>query len=201
MKYKTVLYHISREQGVNFSEEKFLPLTHNFYHKINFIYVDNAERLKAEIVDADFLISGFEICEVDLSLAKKLKAFFTYTAGKEHLPKSLVQNYPCYFGHFHGILMSESLLGMMTYFNQHVDQIKNNTIHKKWQGHSIYSKRSTLRGQSVAIFGYGEIGKHCAKTFASLGMKVYAIQRTHKNALCTASGAEYIHFKETKLYF
>ena len=198
MKYKAVLYHIAREQWVNFSEEKFLPLICAFSHKINFIYVDNVERFKIEIMDADFLISGLEICEVDLCSAKKLKAFFTYLAGKDHLSKDFLQSYPCYFGHFHGILMSESLLGMMTYFNQHIELIKDNAEHKQWHGHSVYSKRRTLRGQSVAIFGYGEIGRHCAKMLISLGMKVYAIQRTHANGVCAVSGAEYIHINETQ---
>jgi D-2-hydroxyacid dehydrogenase (NADP+) len=199
MKYKAVLYYIAREQGVDFSEERFLPLIRVFSHKVNFIYVDNPESLKSEIMDADFLMSGFEVCKVDLSSAKKLKAFFTYTAGKEHLPERLLQNYPCYFGHFHGILMSESLLGMMTYFNQHIELIKDNAGHNQWHGHSVFSKRRTLRGQSVAIFGYGEIGRHCAKTLISLGMKVYAIQRTYKNGICAVSGAEYIHINEAQV--
>ena len=82
----------------------------------------------------------------------------------------------------------------MLNFNQRSFELKSYQAKNKWSDPALYGDRIPITRQTVAIIGYGAIGKHCAEYLTRLGIKkVYAIQRSHQSGQCNFSHAYYVH--------
>ena len=193
-KIKSVVFYPEIKGVLNFTDSKFREF-YQEYPEIDWVYADTKVAFYQEIKDADYIFSlGFE---KDVYIhANKLKAVFSCMAGKESIPRSENKIIRYYNGSFHGHLMIQSLIGVMLYFNQQISTMTKNKSQKEWSGHDQFGKRKMLNRQSIAIIGYGSIGRIFAKTLSLFGMKIYAVQRSISSGYCEVSGAEYVSIKK-----
>jgi len=110
------------------------------------------------------------------ALAPCLRHAFTPSAGREPLPADPAGRVDRHFGHFHGALMSESLLAMITFMNRRFGEALRDQGQRRWD-RSPYSRIRRLHGQVVLLVGYGAIGQACARLLSSLGMVVHGLRR------------------------
>ncbi|HKO93533.1 MAG TPA: NAD(P)-dependent oxidoreductase [Polyangiaceae bacterium] len=110
------------------------------------------------------------------ALAPCLQHAFTPSAGHEPLPADPSARVARHFGRFHGALMSESLLAMLTFMNRRLGEALRDQGRRRWD-RSPYSRIRRLKGQVVLLVGYGAIAQACARTLSGLGMVVHALRR------------------------
>ena len=194
MKYKAVVYHPYNKKNLGFTKNNFFSIFDKI-PQVYCTYVDYHNEFYKEIADADFIVALNPNKDI-YQHTRKLKAIFTCMAAKDSIPISGDNTVSYYYGSFHGKLISETLLSSIMYFNQNFNLLNKNKQNKLWGNNEIFGKRQQLYKQSVAIFGYGSIGRYCAKYLSMLNIKVYAIQRTHKNGNCPISGAEYVNISD-----
>jgi len=108
--------------------------------------------------------------------APQLRHAFTPSAGREPLPADPVGRVERHFGRFHGALMGESLLAMITFMNRRLADALGAQAQRRWD-RSPYSRIRRLRGQVVLLVGYGAIGQACARALSSVGLVVHGLRR------------------------
>jgi D-2-hydroxyacid dehydrogenase (NADP+) len=110
------------------------------------------------------------------ALAPCLRHAFTPSAGHDPLPADPTGRVARHFGRFQGALMSESLLGMVTFLNGRLGDALRAQAQRRWD-RAPYSRIRRLRGQVVLLLGYGAIGRECARALSGLGMIVHGLRR------------------------
>lgn len=108
--------------------------------------------------------------------APRLRHAFTPSAGHDPLPPEPSGRVQRHFGSFHGPLMAESLLGMITFMNRRLGAALQAQREQRWD-RSPFSATRRLHGQVVLLIGYGAIGQHCGRLLSRLGMVVHALRR------------------------
>jgi D-2-hydroxyacid dehydrogenase (NADP+) len=109
-------------------------------------------------------------------LARDLRHAFTPSAGRDPLPIDPSGRVQRHFGHFHGALMSESLLAMLTFMNRRLGDALRLQTQQLWD-RSPYSSIRRLRGQVVLFVGYGAIAQQCASVLSGMGLVVLGLRR------------------------
>lgn len=85
-------------------------------------------------------------------------------------------------GHFSSTLAEYTLMAC-SYFAKDLPRLLGNKKSKKWDKYSILE----LRGATLGIIGYGDIGRACARLAAAYGMRVIAMRKTAvPDPLCEA---------------
>jgi D-2-hydroxyacid dehydrogenase (NADP+) len=108
--------------------------------------------------------------------APRLRHLFTPSAGREPLDADSSGRVTLHFGHFHGALMAESLLGMMLLLNRKLGVALAAQAEHRWD-RSPFSSCRRLHGQVALIIGFGAIGQHCGRLLSALGMVVHGLRR------------------------
>jgi phosphoglycerate dehydrogenase-like enzyme len=108
--------------------------------------------------------------------APRLRHLFTPSAGREAFALDPSGRVERHFGHFHGALMAESLVAMLTFMNQRLGEALAAQAERRWD-RSPFSERRRLSGQVAVIIGYGSIGQRCGELLARLGLEVHALRR------------------------
>lgn len=108
--------------------------------------------------------------------APELAHVFTPAAGKEAIEPDPSGRASLHFGHFHGHLMAESLVGMMLFMNRRFGVALSAQRERRWE-REVYSDSRRLAGQTALIVGYGAIGEHCGRLLKALGMRVHGLRR------------------------
>lgn len=147
--------------------------------EIRFSQVTTDHEFEERLPECNIVIT-WKFTERWYVFAPQLRWIFTPAAGNDwivHDPshRSLVVN-----GTFHGVLMTESLLGMMLFFNRRFSQLidnKNKCIFDR----NVQSSAPSLYGQHVLIIGYGTIGTYAGAVLSSLGCKISGV----KKSLCS----------------
>jgi phosphoglycerate dehydrogenase-like enzyme len=127
--------------------------------------------------------------------APRLRHLFTPAAGHEAFepdPRGRVQ---WHFGRFHGLIMAESLLAMITFMNRRIGVALRAQAERRWD-RAPYSRCRRLRGQVVLLIGFGAIGQHCGRLLSALGMVVHAVRRDLQQP---SPGAERVFTREQRL--
>jgi len=75
-------------------------------------------------------------------------------------------------GVFKGSLAEFVIVGML-YFYKHIRRLVNNQRAHKWDDFMV----DWLRGKTMGVVGYGEIGRECARLAKALGVRIYATRR------------------------
>jgi D-2-hydroxyacid dehydrogenase (NADP+) len=110
------------------------------------------------------------------ALAPRLRHAFTPSAGHDPLPLDPSGRVRRHFGRFHGALISESLIAMITFMNRRLGDALRAQGQRRWD-RSPYSQIRRLRGQVVLFIGYGAIAQQCARALSSLGLIVHGLRR------------------------
>jgi phosphoglycerate dehydrogenase-like enzyme len=108
--------------------------------------------------------------------APRLRHLFTPSAGREPFDPEPSGRVALHFGHFHGALMGESLLGMVLFMNRKLGAAVAAQAERRWD-RSPYSSCRRLHGQVALIIGFGAIGQHCGRLLAALGVVVQGLRR------------------------
>ena len=108
--------------------------------------------------------------------APLLEAVMTPAAGKDWAQEDPSGKIPVHYGHFHGNIIAETVLGIMLHFNHRFSfPLKNQAI-RKWDRNFPLSP-VCLRGQTVVIVGYGAIGRFVAQLLAPFKCRVIGVKR------------------------
>jgi len=70
--------------------------------------------------------------------------------------------------------LAEYSLFACSYFAKNIPRLSRQKLEKKWLPYDV----EELRGKTMGIVGYGDIGRACAKLAKSYGMRVLALRRT-----------------------
>jgi D-2-hydroxyacid dehydrogenase (NADP+) len=110
------------------------------------------------------------------ALAPVLETVLTPAAGKEWVQDDPTGKVPARYGHFHGNIIAETVLGMMLHFNRQSLFPLKNQAERRWERNYPVSP-VLLRGQTVLIIGYGAIGRHIAELLAPFKCRVIGVKR------------------------
>jgi phosphoglycerate dehydrogenase-like enzyme len=109
--------------------------------------------------------------------APQLRWIFTPAAGNDWIDRAPSHQSIIINGTFHGVLMTESLLGMIFFFNRRFSQLIDNKSRRIFD-RNVQSLAPSLYGQHVLIIGYGTIGTYAGSVLSSLGCSVSGIKRS-----------------------
>lgn len=117
--------------------------------------------------------------------APRLAHVFTPAAGRESLAPDPSGRAERHFGSFHGAVMAESLIAMISFMNRRLGVALRAQAERRWDRAPFYPTRR-LRGQVALIIGYGAIGQRCGRALSGLGMVVHALRRDVTRASASA---------------
>lgn len=139
----------------------------------------HAVQSEAEFLEALPLAEGVVVWRFEpgwYARAPRLRHAFTPSAGHDPLPPEPTGRVQRHFGSFHGPLMAESLLAMLTFLSRRLGAALQAQAERRWD-RSPFSTTRRLSGQVALVIGYGAIGQHCGRLLSALGMTVLALRR------------------------
>lgn len=172
---KIVVYLFMRDVPILSIDNRCFERLRRKYSHNEWIFCRNDEEFEQNLYDATIVICWKFTSEYYLK-APKLKAIFTPAAGRDWIYVSPDSMISVYHSHFHGELMSESLLGMITYFNNSLYYSLSCQRRSIWDRKTV-PKRVLLKGQHIVIVGYGSIGRKCASMLKKNGCTVTGVKR------------------------
>ena len=119
--------------------------------------------------------------------ARKLKVLATPAAGQEFVPTKGPKGVKIHFGHYHGRIMSESVLGFVLAWAHGFFVVRQAPKGcKDWPRTWLSGRCTDVAGTRAVIVGYGNVGRAIGAKLASLGVDVYGLTRHgvyHKNSI------------------
>jgi phosphoglycerate dehydrogenase-like enzyme len=161
-------------------------------HQLTAVHTDS--ELLSALPSADAAV----VWQFDAALyarAPRLRHLFTPAAGHEAFAPDPGGRVIWHFGRFHGLIMAESLLAMITFMNRRFGVALGAQAERRWD-RSPYSPCRRLRGQVVLLIGFGAIGQHCGRLLSAVGMRVHALRRDLRQP---SPGAERVFTREQRL--
>jgi len=175
-------------EALDITADSFLPCLQQFPHW-HFDFYESHEALYDALATTDFAV----VWKFPLELYTQspcLKAVFTPAAGHDWVPDDPTGSVPVFHGSFHGMLMSESLLAALLYFNARLPFYIRSQKERLWEPNAAPPAR-TLRQQHILFVGYGAIGRYCARLIKPFGCTMSGIQRTHEKGYDPETGVRY----------
>jgi phosphoglycerate dehydrogenase-like enzyme len=108
--------------------------------------------------------------------AKQVKWVHSLSAGVESALIPDFVNSPVPLTNARGVFapsLAEFVVMGMLYFYKRVRRLVDNQRAHKWDDFLV----DWLRGKTMGVVGYGEIGRECARLAKALGVRIYAIRR------------------------
>ena len=130
---------------------------------------------------ADGLLANF--CPGNLARLPSLRWLALVGAGVEHLKKSDPWAYGITVTNgsgLHGTAIAEYTLSQMLFFSQNTAARERSQLESAWP--SVWTDAwlallgTSLRGKTIAIVGYGSIGREIARLARAFGMRVLAVK-------------------------
>ena len=137
------------------------------------------DELAGPIADADAVFNGMgkgDVLKKLLPQAKSLRWIHSMSAGVEHLMFPEMVESPVPLTNARGVFadsLAEFVIAGALYFAKDFPRMRRAQNARKWEVFDV----EMLNRQSMAIVGYGEIGRAAARKAKALGMKVYATRR------------------------
>jgi len=105
----------------------------------------------------------------------RLKVLATPGAGRELVTLDAPPGVSVHFGHFHGAIMAETVVGFVLawargFFRPELKQ-------RGWQRTALSDKCRTVAGTNAVIVGYGRVGQAIGTKLEALGVKVTGVTR------------------------
>ena len=154
------------------------------YEQCNFINVSNSDQLKNNISDLDALLTYDVNPEIFQYASNKLKWIHFGVAGieKNLFPeiiksKTILTN--C--SGIHAGPVSEFIIACILYHCKRFNNCNKFKRTQEWKQWDIAKTMIQLKGKTLGIIGYGQIGKATAKLAKQFGMKVIATRRLQKS--------------------
>tara|TARA_B100000427_G_scaffold220032_1_gene183917 strand:- start:11 stop:994 length:984 start_codon:yes stop_codon:yes gene_type:complete len=153
------------------------------YKQCHFINVSDSETLKNNISSLDVLLTYDINAEVFQYASDKLKWIHFGVAGVEKNLFSDVLKSKTILTNCSGIHkgpVSEFILACILYHCKRFNQCNKFKKTQKWEQWNIAKTMIQLKGKTLGIIGYGQIGKATAKLAKQFGMRVIATRRLQK---------------------
>ena len=137
------------------------------------------EELAGPIAEADAVFNGMgkgDVLKKVLPHAKSVRWIHSMSAGVEHLMFPEIVESPVPLTNARGVFaesLGEFVIAGALYFAKDFPRMRRAQAARKWEIFDV----EMLNRQSMAIVGYGEIGRAAARRAKALGMKVYATRR------------------------
>lgn len=110
--------------------------------------------------------------------APRLKMLATPAAGRELVPTEGPKGVRIHFGHYHGRIIAESVLGFMLCWAKGFFAVGRAPRGcRTWPRTWLSDKCFDVAGTKAVIVGYGHVGRAIGAKLESLGVKVYGITR------------------------
>ena len=110
--------------------------------------------------------------------APRLKVLATPAAGQEFVPTRGPKGVKIHFGHYHGQIMSESVLGFMLCWAKGFFAVREapQGCHD-WPRTWLSGRCTDVAGTKAVIVGYGNVGRAIGAKLAMMGVEVYGLTR------------------------
>ena len=107
--------------------------------------------------------------------APRLKVLATPAAGQEFVPTKGPKGVKIHFGHYHGQIMSESVLGFVLCWARGFfrPELKKGA----WPRTALSGKCYDVAGTKAVIVGYGNVGRAIGAKLSAMGVEVYGLTR------------------------
>ena len=110
--------------------------------------------------------------------ALRLRMLATPAAGRELVPTEGPKGVRIHFGHYHGQIIAESVLGFMLCWAKGFFAVGRAPRGcRTWPRTWLSDKCFDVAGTKAVIFGYGHVGRAIGAKLESQGVKVYGITR------------------------
>ncbi|OEH91410.1 D-2-hydroxyacid dehydrogenase [Bacillus solimangrovi] len=148
----------------------------NHFPSVHFIYRENMDNAKAELHDADILITyGEDLDKSLIASAKRLKWIMVLSAGMEQMPFDAIEKRGILVTNakgIHAIPMAEYTLAMMLQVARQTKTLIQLEQEEKWL-RSV--KMMELASKTVAIIGAGAIGSEIGRLAKAFRMKTIGV--------------------------
>jgi phosphoglycerate dehydrogenase-like enzyme len=144
---------------------------------------NDLEFLKAHAPNADVLLNAGpegDLLQAVFPFAKKVQWVHTLSAGVDKVLFPGLNESPVPLTNGRGAFkdgLAEFALASMLFFAKDLRRLVRNQEASRWEQFDVVF----LRGQTLGIVGYGEIGRESARLARALGMKVVATSRRSAN--------------------
>lgn len=142
----------------------------------------NAEDFESEAADADAIFSWGakrDVLEKLLARAKKLKWIHSRSAGLDSLLSPALVESPVPLTNGRGVFsqsLGEFAIAGAMFFAKDLRRMLRNQEAGRWEQFNV----SELRGKTLSIVGYGDIGRAVGQRAKCMGMQVLALRRNPK---------------------
>src|SRR5579875_911065 len=140
----------------------------------------DAEFLDRFAPEADVILFGGFVAGVPFEQiwrrAQRVKWVHSLAAGVENVLIPGFIDSPVVLTNARGVFapsLAEFAIAGMLYFYKRVRRLVDNQRAHKWDDFLV----DWLRGKTMGVVGYGEIGRECARLAKALGVKIYATRR------------------------
>ena len=110
--------------------------------------------------------------------ALRLKVLATPAAGQEFVPTRGPKGVKIHFGHYHGMLIAESVLGFMLCWAKGFFAVRNApTACRDWPRTWLSGQCYSVGGTKAVVLGYGNVGRAIGQELEKLHVQVTGITR------------------------
>jgi phosphoglycerate dehydrogenase-like enzyme len=137
------------------------------------------DELRGPIADADVILNGMnggDLFKALLPTARKVRWIHSLSAGVENILIPELVNSDVPLTNARGVFaesLGEFVIAAALFFAKDLRRMVRSQTAGKWDQFDV----NVLYRQSMAIVGYGEIGRAAARRAKALGMKIYATRR------------------------
>jgi phosphoglycerate dehydrogenase-like enzyme len=162
-----------------------MRLLHELPPEVRTIVSEDPDQLRTALPNADVVLNGAfhaDLFREMFPFATKARWVHNMSTGVEGIltPEVVASPIPLTNGRgvFSGIL-AEFVAGAVLYFAKDFRRMIRNQAAGRWEQFDV----DAVKGATLAIVGYGDIGRACAKLAQALGMNVVAMRRRASESL------------------
>lgn len=113
-----------------------------------------------------------------LEIASHLKILSTPAAGRDYFKITPPAGLRMMYGRFHGVLIGETVLGFLLGMCRGILPAVTQYADQAWPRTQLAAEMRPLRGSTVTILGYGNIGRHIEKLLLPMGVNVIGVRHS-----------------------
>ena len=112
-----------------------------------------------------------------LGRAGRLRLLATPAAGRDYFEVALPPSVEAAYGRFHGVIMAETVAGMLLGMCRGVLPAADCRRTAAWPRAELAARMRSLRGAHVVVLGFGHIGEQTARLLKAFGARITGIRR------------------------
>lgn len=152
------------------------------YPEMRLVRLPDYTRLDEEIKDAD-IFAGFSLTPAQFASARRLKWIHCLAAGVNQLMRDDIRGSSVVITNSSGVhapCMAEHTLGLVLALARRLPSAVRHQHQKHWAQQEIWDEQPhpmEISGRTLAIIGYGAIGRELGRRARACGMRVVGVKR------------------------